>query len=225
MNYDDLVTQYNKITHDYENNIEGRNATTFEESLIYKNDIENILNGKFVKILDSFFNGRNKVFSLKVKFSESRYSNIFDSIQDFCKVSYGYYLAIDNLNNNIKNCSMEAFNEYCQEFTTLKEEYNDSKSEFEKKSRLYLDNCRAISDKKSDIDNLQNKIDNYQGGEPIEFSNWNTKISTLKKEIFNLGGDNIGYLSDMQIHLSSMTYALSELQKLLNEALEKGTAV
>lgn len=223
MNYDDLVTKYNAIDNDYIKNIKGRNATTFEESYIYQNDITEILSGNFYKVSRSVIEGEVNVCSLKDKFSESRYPNIINSINKFSGLCWDIYLELNDLNVKIKKCSLAAFNDYCQEFTTLENKYDLSKRVFDNKSKSYCGNIDTISDKKSDIDTLQKKIDNYQGGEPIELNNWKTKISTLENEINGLESENKSHLLFMEYHLSKMAEALDGLKILFNEALRKNT--
>lgn len=223
MTYYELVTQYYAIDNDYIKNIKGRNATTFEESYIYQNDIIEILEGNFYKVSRSVIDGEVNVCSLKDKFSESRYPNIINSINKFSGLCWDIYLELNDLNVKIKKCSLAAFNDYCQEFTTLENKYDLSKRIFGNKSESYCDNIDAISAKKSDINILQGKIDDYQGGGPIEYNSWNTKISTLEKEIDDLESENKSHLLFMEYHLRKMEDALDGLKTLLNEALRKTT--
>ena len=208
-NINELRNMYGNVINAHTDIIQKK-ATNFEESLIYKNDIETILNGKFVKILDSFFNGRNKVSSLKVKFSESRYSNIFDSIQDFCKVSYGYYLAIDNLNTNIKNCSMEAYKLYCTEFDDVDKKWNEIKEYANSHFSKYDDCNKTLERKKGSLHRA--KMEANQ-----------TEIESLNSEIKSLEFDLEAAINTIKSDIRALLTYNSDLIILLDEALRKTT--
>lgn len=199
-------------------------ANTFEESYIYQNDILNVKEQKFDNILVCFQALRNKVNYIKNSINrETEFNNTAASLDNLVSK---FDMCIDTLQENSKKinvASRAAFNDYCQEYTTLEKKYYFNERIYSNKINSYLDNNDTISDKKSEIDILQNKIDNYQYGETIELNNWKTKISTLENEINVLESENKSHLLFMEYHLSKMADALDGLKILFNEALRKTT--
>ena len=217
-NYGDVINRHTEII--------NNKANTFEESYIYQNDILNVKEQKFDNISVCFQALRNKVNYIKNSINrETEFNNIAVSLDNLISK---FDMCIDTLQENSKKinlASKAAYEEYCQEFTTLENKYDLNKRVFNSKSDLFSTNSETITTKEGEIDKLRRRIDSYQGGgDPSVLSNLKSKIHYLEIDISDLKGQNESHLLFMEYHLSKMKEASDELKRILEIALKKGTA-
>ena len=210
MTYYELVTQYYAIDNDYIKNIKGRNATTFEDSLICENDIHRILNDKFDKIISCFESGQTMVADLKQHFSTTDYENTVEMIENFKLISESYISWIQDINITIKKASNLAYQEYDMNFKEIEKDYLFHKDQAYGGFVVYDSYARKIK-------NIENQL-NVEG-----ISNELQSELDSKKSQYESIQSNI--LETVQDHIGKMAGCCSELEDLLENALEKVAAV
>ena len=224
LTYDYLMQRYEKVDYEYSMNIKGKNATTFEDSLIYKNDIETILKGKFDNIRFSFEEGKEKVSSLRTHFSATDYENTIEMINRFISLSNLYISWIEDTNKQIEVASKAAYEEYCMEFDTYEELYQRNKSNLDRSIEDYNDIKTELINLKENKKETKEKINNYSGGDPILYNKWQSDLRDLIDEIGGKESVQETLLENMEHFIVKMENACQQLNDKLEIALKKGTA-
>lgn len=210
-NISELKTLYGKVINAHDEIIQKK-ATAFEDSLIYKNDIETILKGKFDNIRFSFEEGKEKVSSLKKHFSETDYENTIEMINSFILLSNSYISWIEDTNKQIEVASKAAYEEYCKEFKEYDDKWNEIKDFTNDHFSKYDYFNQTLNEKK---DSLNFAIATNADPETIE-----TLKEDCERQEFKVEGALNTISDDIRILLEYN----AKLIDLLNKALRKGTA-
>lgn len=117
---DTLFKRYERAERDYLANIKDKNATTFEESSIYNNDI-NLVKNDFDKLATSINDLVGSVNSIKP--NEERFPNTCSDMRQLIKNLDGFKVYIDEVAAKIHDASLEAYQEFSTEFKHLTYEY------------------------------------------------------------------------------------------------------
>ena len=221
---DALFSDYCSILDDYRLNINEKNATNFEDSLICKNDIETILKGKFDNIRFSFEEGKEKVSSLKKHFSATDYENTIEMINRFISLSNSYISLIEDTNKQIEVASKAAYEEYCMEFDTYEELYQRNKSSLDRRIEDYNDINTELINLKENKKETKEKINNYSGGDPILYNKLQSDLRDLIDKIGDKESVQETLLENMEHFIVKMENACQQLNDKLEIALKKGTA-
>lgn len=207
---DALFSDYCSILDDYRLNINEKNATNFEDSLICKNDIETILKGKFDNIRFSFEEGKEKVSSLKKHFSATDYENTIEMINRFISLSNSYISLIEDTNKQIEVASKAAYEEYCKEFKNYQDDYLH-----------YVD---VINAGFALCDNCTEKLRDLQEKRNLSTGQFIVPNSLLS-EIEEYENIRASAYNSLVTNMSQIRKDCRELKRILEIALKKGTAV
>ena len=208
--YDQLKWAYEYVEEEYCDKIQDKNATTFEDSLICENDIHRILNDKFDKIISCFETGQTMVADLKQHFSTTDYENTVEMIENFKLISESYISSIQDINFTIRKASDLAYQEYDMNFKEIEKDYLFHKDQAYGGFVVYDSYARKIK-------NIENQL-NVEG-----ISNELQSELDSKKSQYESIQSNI--LETVQDHIGKMAGCCSELEDLLENALEKVAAV
>ena len=110
---DTLFKRYECAERDYLANIKDKNATTFEESSIYNNDI-NLVKNDFDKLATSINDLVGSVNSIKP--NEERFPNTCSDMRQLIKNLDGFKVNIDEISENIYIASSEVFQNLKNDF-------------------------------------------------------------------------------------------------------------
>ena len=210
-NISELRTLYGKVFNAHTDIIQQK-ATAFVDSLIYKNDIETILKGKFDNIRYCFETGKYNVSSLRTHFSATDFENVIEMINRFMSLSNLYISWIEDTNKQIEVASEAAYEEYCNEFKEDNDIWNEINGFAEDHFSQYDDLNQTLEKKKN---SLNFAIATNADPETIE-----TLKEDCERQEFKVEGALNTISDDIRILLEYN----AKLIDLLNKALRKGTA-